>query len=41
VLVMQRSILMEKIARRGYHLSREYAIDPMEILFVREVEWSR
>ena len=23
--------------RRGYHLSREYAIDPLEILFVREV----
>src|SRR5262249_3964252 len=27
----------EKVARRGYHLSREYAIDPLEILFVREV----
>jgi CBS domain-containing protein len=25
------------VARRGYHLSREYAIDPLEILFVREV----
>jgi chloride channel protein, CIC family len=37
VLVMRRSILTEKIARRGYHLSREYAIDPLEILFVREV----
>src|SRR6185437_4835784 len=24
-------------ARRGYHLSREYAVDPLEILFVREV----
>ena len=23
--------------RRGYHLSREYAVDPLEILFVREV----
>ena len=22
---------------RGYHLSREYAVDPLEILFVREV----
>src|SRR3954454_10396419 len=30
VLVMRRSILTEKIARRGYHLSREYAIDPLE-----------
>jgi len=37
VLVMRRSILTEKIARRGYHLSREYAIDPLEILFTREV----
>lgn len=37
VLVLRRSILTEKIGRRGYHLSREYAIDPLEILFVREV----
>jgi CBS domain-containing protein len=37
VLVLRRSILTEKIARRGYHLSREYAIDPLEILSVREV----
>ena len=37
VLVMRRSILTEKVARRGYHLSREYATDPLEILFVREV----
>ncbi len=37
VLLMQRSILTEKISRRGYHVSREYAIDPLEILFVREV----
>jgi CBS domain-containing protein len=37
VMLMSRSILTEKIARRGYHLSREYAIDPLEILFVREV----
>jgi chloride channel protein, CIC family len=36
VLVLGRSILTEKIARRGYHLTREYAIDPLEILFVRE-----
>src|SRR6266481_5523985 len=34
---MNRSILNEKISRRGCHLSREYAIDPLEILFVREV----
>jgi H+/Cl- antiporter ClcA/predicted transcriptional regulator len=37
VLTMKRSILTEKIARRGYHLSREYAVDPLEILFVKEV----
>jgi H+/Cl- antiporter ClcA/CBS domain-containing protein len=37
VLLLRRSILTEKVARRGYHLSREYAIDPLEILFVREV----
>jgi CIC family chloride channel protein len=37
VIVMRRSILTEKISRRGYHLSREYATDPLEILFTREV----
>src|SRR5437764_15318434 len=37
VLTLKRSILTEKVARRGYHLSREYAVDPLEILFVREV----
>jgi CBS domain-containing protein len=37
VLVLKRSILTEKVARRGYHVSREYAVDPLEILFVREV----
>jgi H+/Cl- antiporter ClcA/CBS domain-containing protein len=37
VLVLKRSILTEKVSRRGYHLSREYAVDPLEILFVREV----
>jgi CBS domain-containing protein len=37
VLTLRRSILTEKVARRGYHLSREYTVDPLEILFVREV----
>lgn len=37
VLVMKRSILTEKVARRGYHLSREYSVDPLETRFVREV----
>jgi H+/Cl- antiporter ClcA len=37
VLVLGRSILTEKVARRGFHMSREYAVDPLEILFAREV----
>ena len=37
VLLLKRSILTEKVSRRGYHLSREYATDPLEILFAREV----
>lgn len=37
VLLLKRSILTEKVARRGFHLSREYSIDPLEILFVRDV----
>ena len=37
VLVLKRSILTEKVAAAGYHLTREYAIDPLEILFAREV----
>jgi len=37
VLTLRRSILTEKVARRGYHLSREYAVDPLELLYVREV----
>ncbi|HSO36110.1 MAG TPA: chloride channel protein [Labilithrix sp.] len=36
-LVLRRSILTEKVSRRGFHLSREYATEPLEILFVREV----
>ena len=37
VLTMRRSILTEKVARRGLHLSCEYAVDPLEILRVRDV----
>ena len=37
VLLLKRSILTEKVSRRGFHLSREYSVDPLEILFVREV----
>src|SRR3954447_16092205 len=37
VLTLRRSILTEKISRRGFHLSREYSVDPLEIIFAREV----
>jgi CIC family chloride channel protein len=37
VLTLRRSILTEKISRRGYHITREYQVDALEILFVREV----
>jgi H+/Cl- antiporter ClcA/CBS domain-containing protein len=37
VLTMPRSILTEKIARRGYHIYREYGIDPLERHAVEEV----
>jgi H+/Cl- antiporter ClcA/CBS domain-containing protein len=36
-LLLKRSVLTEKIARRGYHLTREYDVDPLEIFFVSEV----
>ena len=36
-LVMPRSILTEKLHRRGYHLSREYGVDPLELLTAAEV----
>jgi chloride channel protein, CIC family len=37
VLVLRRSILTEKVSRRGYHLSREYSVDPLETLLVQDV----
>jgi hypothetical protein len=36
-LLMPRSILTEKLSRRGYHLSREYGVDPLETITVGEV----
>ena len=36
-LMMPRSILTEKLSRRGYHLTREYGIDPLEIVMVRDM----
>jgi chloride channel protein, CIC family len=37
ILVLRRSVLTEKIARRGLHLTREYSVDPLEVLFVGDV----
>jgi H+/Cl- antiporter ClcA/CBS domain-containing protein len=37
VLLLKRSILTEKIARRGRHLSREYIVDPFEQLRAADV----
>jgi H+/Cl- antiporter ClcA/CBS domain-containing protein len=37
VLLMRRSILTEKLARRGHHITREYSIDPFELARVRDV----
>lgn len=36
-LLVKRSVLTEKIARRGLHLTREYSIDPLEAFFATEV----
>jgi hypothetical protein len=36
-LVLPRSILTEKLSRRGYHLSREYGVDPLEMVCVGDV----
>jgi chloride channel protein, CIC family len=37
VLLMRRSILTEKVARHGHHVYREYAVDPLELVFVSDV----
>jgi H+/Cl- antiporter ClcA/CBS domain-containing protein len=37
VMTMPRSILTEKISRRGHHIYREYGIDPLERHTVSEV----
>ena len=36
-LVLKRSVLTEKVARRGIHLTREYSTDPLEVFFAHEV----
>ncbi len=35
-LIMPRSILTEKITRRGFHLTREYGVDPHEMVMVHD-----
>lgn len=37
VLLLRRSILTEKIARRGQHITREYGIDPFEFSRARDI----
>jgi H+/Cl- antiporter ClcA len=37
VLVLKRSILTEKVARRGYHIMREYSVDPFDMARVGSV----
>ncbi|MBU3064990.1 chloride channel protein [Nocardia sp. NEAU-G5] len=37
VLLLKRSVLTEKIARRRLHLTREYSTDPLEAFFTHEV----
>jgi chloride channel protein, CIC family len=36
-LILPRSILTEKISRRGFHLTREYGVDPLEMVSVGDV----
>jgi H+/Cl- antiporter ClcA/CBS domain-containing protein len=36
VLGMRRSILTEKVARRGYHVNREYIVDPLMAMRVSD-----
>lgn len=37
VLLLKRSILTEKVARRGHHISREYHVDPLDLARARDV----
>ncbi len=37
ILLLRRSILTEKVARRGHHILREYVVDPVDLLRVGEV----
>jgi CBS domain-containing protein len=37
VLTLKRSVLTEKVVRKGTHLTREYSIDPLEVFLVSEI----
>ncbi len=37
ILTLKRSILTEKVARRGFHVLREYAVEPLRVLFAEDV----
>lgn len=39
-LVLPRSILTEKIVRRGLHLTREYQTDTLQMHYCREIVWT-
>jgi len=36
IWLQPRSILTERLSRRGFHLSREYGVDPLETVMVRD-----
>ena len=36
-VILKRSILTEKVARRGFHVLREYSVGALDALFVRDV----
>lgn len=37
VVALKRSILTEKVARRGLHVNREYGLDPFSLIRVEEI----
>ena len=37
VMFQRRSILTERLSRRGHHLSREYSVDPLESMIVSQI----
>ena len=37
VMLLRRSILTEKVARRGHHIHREYIVDPLEVVNVGSI----